>query len=114
MLSVPLSTSGLHCSRWQSGGICQVLSTEAFALFCHVFHGFTEVFLSFCVTSASDSPENTKSESPKVLLSSLSVQHTSTGLPVDYGDCYLVNRPCLDCRLLTFRLEGPLSVSLQP
>ena len=26
---------------------------------------------------------------------------------VDYGFCYPVNRPCLDCRLLTFRLEGP-------
>ena len=26
---------------------------------------------------------------------------------VDYGFCYTVNRPCLDCRLLTFRLEGP-------
>ena len=28
---------------------------------------------------------------------------------MDYGVCYPVNRPCLDCRLLTFRLEGPLS-----
>ena len=36
MLSVPLSTSDLHCSRWQSGEICQVLSTGAFTLFCHV------------------------------------------------------------------------------
>ena len=25
---------------------------------------------------------------------------------VDYGFCYPVNRQCLDCRLLTFRLEG--------
>ena len=32
---------------------------------------------------------------------------------VDYGFCYTVNRPCLDCRLLTFRLEGRFSVSLQ-
>ena len=33
---------------------------------------------------------------------------------VDYGFCYPVNRPCLDCRLLTFRLEGPfLAFSLQ-
>ena len=47
MLSVPLSTSGLHYSRWQSGGICQVLSTEAFTLFCHDVHGFTEDFLPF-------------------------------------------------------------------
>ena len=31
-------------------------------------------------------------------------------LCVDYGFCYPVNRPCLDCRLLTFRLEGPLFV----
>ena len=29
-------------------------------------------------------------------------QHPS----VDYGFCYPVNRPCLDCRLLTFRLEA--------
>ena len=57
--------------------------------------------------SASDSPENTKSESQKVPLRSLNVQHTSTGLPVDYGVCYPVSRPCLDCRLLTLRLEGP-------
>ena len=26
---------------------------------------------------------------------------------VDYVFCYTVNRPCLDCRLLAFRLEGP-------
>ena len=37
MLSVPLSTSDLHYCRWQSGEICQVLSTGAFTLFCHVF-----------------------------------------------------------------------------
>ena len=29
---------------------------------------------------------------------------------VDYGFCFPVNRPCLDCRLLTFRFEGPFSV----
>ena len=34
-------------------------------------------------------------------------------IDVDHGFCYTVNRPCLDCRLLTFRLEGPLSVSSQ-
>ena len=26
---------------------------------------------------------------------------------VEYGFCCPVNRPCLDCRLVTFRLEGP-------
>ena len=36
MLSVPLSTSDLHYSRWQSGVIYQGLSTGAFALLCHV------------------------------------------------------------------------------
>ena len=39
MLSVPLSTSDLHYSRWQSGEICQVLSTGAFTLFCHMYDG---------------------------------------------------------------------------
>ena len=37
MLSVPLSTSDLHCSSWQSGEICQVLSTGACTLLCHAF-----------------------------------------------------------------------------
>ena len=32
---------------------------------------------------------------------------------VDYGVCYPVNRPCFDCRLLTFWRDGPCSVSLQ-
>ena len=50
MLSVPLSTSGLHYRSWQSGEICQVLSTGAFTLFCAVVHGLTEDFLFFCVT----------------------------------------------------------------
>ena len=50
MLSVPLSTSELHYIRWQSGDICQVLSTGAFTLFRHDVHGFTEDFLSFFVT----------------------------------------------------------------
>ena len=50
ILSPLLSTSGLHYSRWQSGEICQVLSTGAFTLFCHVVHGFTEDFISFFVT----------------------------------------------------------------
>ena len=36
MLSVPLSASDLHYSRWQSGGICHGLSTGAFTLLCHV------------------------------------------------------------------------------
>ena len=48
MLSVPFSTSGLHYSRWQSGGICQVLSTRAFTLFCHYLQGFAEVFSPSC------------------------------------------------------------------
>ena len=50
MQSVPLSTSGLHYSRWQSGGICQVLSTGAFTLFCNVVHGIKEVLISLFVT----------------------------------------------------------------
>ena len=50
MLSAPLSTIGLHYSRWQGGGICQVLSTEAFTLFCHDVHGIKEGLLSFFVT----------------------------------------------------------------
>ena len=37
MLSIPLSTSDVHYSRWQSGEICQGLSTGAFTLLCHVF-----------------------------------------------------------------------------
>ena len=48
MLSVPLSTSGLHYSIWQSGGICQVLSTGVFTLFCHDvswFQGRTSLLL---------------------------------------------------------------------
>ena len=36
-LSVPLSTSDLHYSCWQSCEICQVFSIGAFTLFCHVF-----------------------------------------------------------------------------
>ena len=49
-LSVLLSTSDLHHCRWQSGEICQVLSTGACTLFCHVVHGFKEDFISFFVT----------------------------------------------------------------
>ena len=37
MLSVPLSTSDLHYSRWQSGEIWWELPIGAFTLFCHVF-----------------------------------------------------------------------------
>ena len=44
MLSVPLSTSDLHYSRWQSGEICQVLSTGAFTLFSHVVHASQKIF----------------------------------------------------------------------
>ena len=43
MLSVPSSTNDLNNSRWQSGEICQVLSTGDFTLFCHVFDS-VEVF----------------------------------------------------------------------
>ena len=46
-----LSTSDLHCSRWQSGEICQVLSTGAFTLCCHVFMVSRKIHshpLSFC------------------------------------------------------------------
>ena len=50
MLSVPLCTSGLHNSRWQSGGICQGMSTVAFTLLCHDVHGFTIELLSCFVT----------------------------------------------------------------
>ena len=49
-IQFPLSTSDRHYSRWQSGGICQVLSAGAFTLFRHEVHGFKEVFLSFFVT----------------------------------------------------------------
>ena len=55
ILSVPLSTSGPHYSRWQSGGICQVLSTEAFTLFFHDVPGIKESFLSFFVPSVMES-----------------------------------------------------------
>ena len=44
--TVPSSTNDLHNSRWQSGEICQVLSTAAFALFCHVFDGIMDSSLS--------------------------------------------------------------------
>ena len=37
MLSVPLSTSDLHYSCWQSGENCQVVSAGAFTLLCHAF-----------------------------------------------------------------------------
>ena len=37
ILSVPLSTSDLHYSCWQSGENCQVVSAGAFTLLCHVF-----------------------------------------------------------------------------
>ena len=37
MLSVPLSTSDLHYSSWQSGDICHVLFTGACTLLCHAF-----------------------------------------------------------------------------
>ena len=50
MLSFPLSTSDLHKGRWQSGDICQVLSTGAFTLFYHVVHGIKEDLISLFVT----------------------------------------------------------------
>ena len=37
MLSVPLSSSDLHKSCWQSGENCQVVSAGAFTLLCHAF-----------------------------------------------------------------------------
>ena len=37
MLSVPFSTSDLHCSCWQSGENCQVVSAGAFTLLCYAF-----------------------------------------------------------------------------
>ena len=37
MESVPSSTSELLFSNWQSGEICQVMSTGAFTLLCHTF-----------------------------------------------------------------------------
>ena len=46
MLSVPLSTSDLHC-RWHSGEICKVSSTGAFTLFCHVSMVSMKVCLVF-------------------------------------------------------------------
>ena len=33
----PSSTNDLDSSMWQSGEICQVFSTGAFALFCHMY-----------------------------------------------------------------------------
>ena len=44
--SVPLSTSDLHYSRWQSGEICQVLSTGAFTLFLPFFPSLSLVLVS--------------------------------------------------------------------
>ena len=38
----------LHYSRWQSGEICQVLSTGAFTLFCHVDDGIMGAFFLLC------------------------------------------------------------------
>ena len=38
-LSVPSSTNDHNNSRWQSREICQVLSTGAFTLFCHMYDG---------------------------------------------------------------------------
>ena len=54
-LSVPLSTNDLNISRWQSGGVCQVLSTGDFTLFCHVFDGPVGVlfFVTFVLLSCS-------------------------------------------------------------
>ena len=58
MLSDPLSTSDLHYSRWQSGEICQVLSTGAFTLFCHVFMVSRKIYahplslLCYCLAHA--------------------------------------------------------------
>ena len=49
-LSVLVSTSDLHNSRWRSGEICPVLSTGAFTLFCHDDPGFTEDLISPFVT----------------------------------------------------------------
>ena len=43
MLSVPLSTSDFHHDRWQSGVICQRLSTGSFTLLCHVVLTFLKV-----------------------------------------------------------------------
>ena len=52
MLSVPLSTSHLHYSSWQSGKSCQVLSTRAFTLLCHVLQTTMKVCLFFCLAHA--------------------------------------------------------------
>ena len=55
MLSVPSSTNDFYNSRWQSGGICQVLSTGAFSLSVHACllppHVRKYVFSTFFVTS---------------------------------------------------------------
>ena len=50
MLSVPVSTSDHHYSRWQSGVICQEVSTGAFTLLCLVLQTSLEVCSSsfFC------------------------------------------------------------------
>ena len=46
----PGSVTSRGRGRWQSGEICQVSSTGAFTLFCHVVHGFTNDLISFFVT----------------------------------------------------------------
>ena len=48
MLSVPLSTSDLHYSCWQSGENCQVVSVGAFTLLCHAFWFFLKSCSSPC------------------------------------------------------------------
>ena len=50
MLSVPLSTSDLYNSCWQSGENCQVASAVAFTLLCHAFWFSLKgcFFPSFC------------------------------------------------------------------
>ena len=44
VLSVLLSTNQPHKSRWQGGGICPLLSTGVFTLFCHVFMASKKMF----------------------------------------------------------------------
>ena len=52
-MSVPISTSDLHCSSWNSGEICQVLSTGAFTLLCHALWFSSKALLSFsCLAHA--------------------------------------------------------------
>ena len=74
MMSVPLSTSDFHCSRWQSGEICQWLSTGAITLLCHVLLTSMKVCPFFGLTLRSSAPVCCK-------------EYTSYYRKTDYENC---------------------------